>query len=118
MTPYYQTTTEEYIESLRDENSTNKTGQRMYDAWNDNDKAPPEEMATAVVMLDAPILGDVNCDGVVNAFNIEPFLVALFDPAGYATLYPDCDINLADINGDGAVDAFDIEPFLELLFGP
>ncbi|MCH7871969.1 MAG: hypothetical protein IID33_09750 [Planctomycetes bacterium] len=61
-------------------------------------------------------LGDLNCDGQINAFDIEPFLVALFDPKEYAVRYPECDINLADINGDGSIDAFDIEPFLDLLF--
>ncbi|MCH7871680.1 MAG: hypothetical protein IID33_08250 [Planctomycetes bacterium] len=116
VTLYYQTTSKEYVEFLRDENSTNSSGQVMYDAWIDNDKAPPEEMATAVVVLDAPLLGDVNCDGTVNALDIEPFLVALFDPAGYPLQYPDCDINLADINGDGSVNALDIEGFLNLLF--
>ena len=62
--------------------------------------------------------GDLNCDGEVNAFDIEPFLVALFDPDDYAIQYPDCNINNADTNGDGSIDAFDIESFLELLFGP
>ena len=47
-----------------------------------------------------------------------PFVLALIDPAGYATAYPNCDIMLADINGDGVVDAFDIDPFVELLTGP
>ena len=60
--------------------------------------------------------GDLNCDGQIDAFDIEPFLVALFDPKGYPGQYPDCDINLADINGDGSIDAFDIEPFIDLLF--
>jgi hypothetical protein len=60
--------------------------------------------------------GDLNCDGVVNAFDIEPFLLALFDPTGYAAAFPDCDINNADVNGDGSIDEFDIEPLLDLLF--
>ena len=60
--------------------------------------------------------GDLNCDCRFDAFDIEPFLVALFDPLGYPALYPDCDISLADINSDGNVDAFDIEPFLNCLF--
>ena len=64
------------------------------------------------------IVGDVNCDGVINALDIEPFLVALFEPNQYPGRYPDCDITLADINGDGSIDALDIEPFLWLLFGP
>ena len=61
--------------------------------------------------------GDLNCDGAVNAFDIDPFVLALTDPSGYAAAYPDCDIMLADCNGDGIVDAFDIDPFVELLTG-
>ena len=62
--------------------------------------------------------GDMNCDATVNALDIEPFLVALFDPANYVGRYPDCNILLADVNEDGAINAGDIEPFIELLFGP
>ena len=58
----------------------------------------------------------MNCDGDIDAFDIEPFLVALFEPDEYPIRYPDCDINLADINGDGSIDALDIEPLLGLLF--
>ena len=48
---------------------------------------------------------------------IDPFVLALTDPSGYAEAFPDCDRMLADINGDGDVDAFDIDPFVELLTG-
>jgi hypothetical protein len=61
-------------------------------------------------------LGDLNCDGAVDAFDIDGFLLALFEPAEYASRYPDCDAALADINDDRAVDAFDIEPFIAVLF--
>ena len=60
--------------------------------------------------------GDLNCDGQINALDIEPFLVALFDPENYPVQYPNCNINNGDINGDGRIDALDIEPFLGLLF--
>jgi hypothetical protein len=63
-------------------------------------------------------LGDLNCDGVVNQNDTEPFLLAVNDPAGYAAQYPNCDINNADINGDGAVNSLDIQPFFDLLRGP
>ena len=53
---------------------------------------------------------DMNCDGEVNAFDIEPFLDLLFG-AGQP-----CDTCTGDVNGDGVIDAFDIEPFLECLF--
>jgi hypothetical protein len=62
--------------------------------------------------------GDLNCDGAVNAFDIDPFVLALTDPAAYATQFAACDYMLADINGDGAVNAFDIDPFVQLLVGP
>lgn len=60
--------------------------------------------------------GDVNCDGVVNAFDIEPFLTALFEPSA-CDPDPNCCLESADMNCDGHVDAFDIEPFLDCLFG-
>ena len=63
------------------------------------------------------MVGDLNCDGLVNNFDINPFVVALSDPALYMELYPGCDIMNADINGDGLVNNFDINPFVELLAG-
>jgi hypothetical protein len=63
------------------------------------------------------VVGDLNCDGQIDAFDIDPFVLALTDPAGYAAAHPACDPGLADVNGDGAVDAFDIDPFVKLLTG-
>jgi hypothetical protein len=63
------------------------------------------------------LLGDLNCDGTVTAFDIDPFVLALTNPAGYTVLYPCCFRNLADINGDGKIDAFDIDPFVDVLTG-
>jgi hypothetical protein len=61
--------------------------------------------------------GDLNCDGLLNAFDIDPFVPALTNPEGYASAWPDCDYMLADVNGDGAVNIFDIDPFVLLLTG-
>lgn len=54
---------------------------------------------------------DINCDGGVNVFDIDPFVVALVSPEQYALSYPTCDIRAADINRDGRVDVFDIDCF-------
>ena len=62
-------------------------------------------------------LGDLNCDGLINTFDIDPFVLALTDPAGYAAAYPNCDLMLADIDENGAVNTFDIDPFVQLLTG-
>ena len=58
---------------------------------------------------------DLNCDGARNAFDIDPFVLALTDTAAYAAAYPDCVQDLADCNRDGVVNAFDIDPFVDLL---
>jgi hypothetical protein len=63
-------------------------------------------------------VGDMNCDGAIDNFDIGPFVMALTNPTGYQDAYPNCDINLADCNGDGAVDNFDISAFVGLLTGP
>ena len=52
-------------------------------------------------------LGDLNCDGGLDALDIEPFILALFDPQTYPGRHPECDPLLADINQDEAVDALD-----------
>ncbi len=62
-------------------------------------------------------LGDMNCDGLVNFFDIDAFVLAVTDPAAYAAQYPDCDLSNADINQDGDVDFFDIDGFVELIVG-
>jgi hypothetical protein len=54
---------------------------------------------------------DTNCDTVVDAFDIEPFISVLLGGPG-------CSICAGDANGDMVVDAFDIEPFIACLVGP
>ncbi|TWT45536.1 hypothetical protein RAS1_19620 [Phycisphaerae bacterium RAS1] len=63
------------------------------------------------------LLGDMNCDGVVDILDINPFTLALSDPVAYAAAFPGCNINNGDINGDGNVDVLDINPFVALLGG-
>ncbi|MEW6250970.1 MAG: VCBS repeat-containing protein [Planctomycetota bacterium] len=59
--------------------------------------------------------GDLNCDGVVDFDDINPFVLALSDPGGYATAYPNCRIRNGDTNHDGRVTFDDINPFVALL---
>lgn len=61
------------------------------------------------------LVGDLNCDGAVDFFDIDPFVTALVNPGDYATQFPDCEIQAGDINEDGAVDFFDIDPFVNQL---
>ncbi|MCG3128118.1 MAG: hypothetical protein CHACPFDD_02994 [Phycisphaerae bacterium] len=61
---------------------------------------------------------DLNCDGSVNAFDLDPFVQVLTDFEGYELSHLACDPWLADVNRDGSVNGFDIEPFVETLAGP
>ncbi|MBL8880192.1 MAG: hypothetical protein JNG88_13825 [Phycisphaerales bacterium] len=62
--------------------------------------------------------GDANCDGLVNNFDIDAFVLALSNVDQYAATYAACNwlCNL-DINRDGLVNNFDIDPFVMLLAG-
>jgi hypothetical protein len=76
---------------------------------------PAEELVLGTLVPDS--VGDMNCDGALNAFDIDPFVLALTNPAAYAAAFPDCNYLAGDINDDGLVNAFDIDPFVLLLTG-
>ena len=67
--------------------------------------------------LSATGSGDMNCDGAFNGGDIDPFFLALGDPAAYTAQFPNCDILLGDMNGDGSVNGGDIDPFFACLGG-
>ncbi|MFH1746580.1 MAG: alpha-amylase family glycosyl hydrolase [Planctomycetota bacterium] len=69
----------------------------------------------AVVTLNP--LGDMNCDRVVNAYDIDGFICALSPACDYDTQYPNCERDLADCNRDGEVNAYDIDSFIAILGG-
>ncbi|MGE3180187.1 MAG: hypothetical protein AB7N71_01030 [Phycisphaerae bacterium] len=62
-------------------------------------------------------VGDLNCDGVLSVSDIAPFVLAITDPATYATNFPTCDIDFADANHDGIVSVSDVGAFVQLLTG-
>jgi hypothetical protein len=51
-TLYYQTTSKEYIEFLRDANTTNSAGLDLYNAWVTQGKCPPVAMLTDTISVD------------------------------------------------------------------
>jgi hypothetical protein len=86
-------------------------GANAYSGWNVDDIEIWGLHATGPLFQP----GDLNCDHVVDFGDINAFVLALTDAAGYAAAHPDCNIQLADINGDGVVDFADINPFIALL---
>ncbi|MBK8915238.1 MAG: hypothetical protein IPM64_11690 [Phycisphaerales bacterium] len=66
----------------------------------------------------AVLYGDMNCDGVVNNFDIDAFVLALIDPPGYAAAFPGCDPIRGDINRDDVFNNFDIDVFVNCIVNP
>ncbi len=77
------------------------------------DTSRPDLVLTAA----STACGDVNCDGAVAIDDIEPFVLALVDPAEYAVQYPGCPISRADLSTDGLVDGGDVAAFVACLVG-
>ncbi len=87
--------------------------------WVDYSSSPTRtDVLAQLVAVSSNRVGDQNCDGLVDFGDINPFVLALTNPAGYATAFPYCDIMNGDINADGFVDFGDINPFVRLLTNP
>jgi hypothetical protein len=64
------------------------------------------------------LLADVNGDGSVNVFDIDPFVLALtMGEAEFLSQHATWHYWAADCNQDGAINVFDIDPFVALLTG-
>ncbi len=98
---YYQSASKEYIEFLRDENTTDTTGQVLYDQWVLHGKSPIVEMDMgSISLIGCP--ADFTNDGLLDISDVFAFLNA------YNTLDP-----AADLTNDGVVDISDVLAFLD-----
>lgn len=73
----------------------------------------PRLVLTAVSLVDSD--GDLNCDGVVDVSDVNPFILALLDPEAYGNQFPNCAVDRADMNDDGLIDGRDIQGFVGAL---
>ena len=62
-------------------------------------------------------LGDTNCDGTADIFDIDAFVMAILNPTAYASAYPGCNLMTADTNCDGTPDVFDVDTFVAIILG-
>jgi hypothetical protein len=97
----YQTSSREYMEFLRDTNTTDTTGQTAFDLWTMFGKSAPVDMDTAALTLVPANPADLNGDGFVNGPDLGILL------GGWGQPGP------TDINQDGTTNG----PDLGLLLG-
>lgn len=64
---------------------------------------------------DVCILGDMNCNGVINVSDVGPFVSAITDRAVYERQFVRCNYFNGDMNGNGVVNVADIGIFVALL---
>ena len=75
---YHQTTSKEYIEFLRDANTTNSAGMTAYNMWDMFGKSAPVEMD--FVARDLFIAGDGDGDGDVDVDDLPSFVDCMAGP--------------------------------------
>ena len=76
----------------------------------EDDDGGTDRGAVWILFLDDCDPCDMNCDGTVDALDIEFFIDLLFNGA------TPCDPCTGDTNGDGSINAEDIEGFINCLF--
>jgi len=87
VTLYYQTTSKDYVEFLRDENTTNDWGDVFYSLWNNNGKSAPVVMNSQTINLtpmggnQPPVLDSIGDKSVDEGVNLD-FTVTGSDPDG------------------------------------
>jgi hypothetical protein len=92
----YQTSSREYMEFLRDTNTTDTTGQTAFDLWTMFGKSAPVDMDTAALTLVAANPADLNGDGFVNGADLGIMLGSWGQPGP------------TDLNHDGTTDGPDL----------
>lgn len=98
---YYQTTSKEYIEFLRDGNTSDARGQTAYDAWANNGKSEPVLMDSGTISVRCKC--DWNQNDMLSVQDLFDFLNAWFGGS-------------ADFNGDTSTNVNDIFDFLSCWF--
>jgi hypothetical protein len=109
VTLYYQSTSKEFIEFLRDENTTNTKGQELYDLWDTTGKCPPEPMVQVQLAIAPPVDGDYDGDEDVDLADYANFPACLTGPEG--GILTDCEI--FNFDDDNDVDLGDYAGFQE-----
>lgn len=101
VTVYYQSTSKEYIEFLRDTNMTDNRGQIAYDQWVLHGKSAPVDVDSGVIEVGP--LGDLNGDGLVGVTDLIQLLTSWgrceppCPPLCPADLDGDCGVRITDL---------------------
>lgn len=99
VTFYFQTSTKEYMEFLRD-TALDGSGLTVYNLWVQHGKSAPVAMDSATIQLTASNPADINGDGVVNGIDLT-MLLGNWGGSG-----------VGDVDGNGSVNGADLSAVL------
>lgn len=102
---YYQTSSKEYIEFLRDENTTDGRGTLLYNAWDAVGRSEPVLMDDVAIDIAPFVVGDVTNDRSVSFADITRILSNFGVGIGQN---PGAQLDQGDANCDGEVNFTDI----------
>lgn len=112
---YYQTASKEYIEFLRDENTTNDKGDVLYDQWQLTGMSPPVLMRQRIVFdLTPGLFGDADCSGTVDLDDYGQYAECVTGPNVHLKL--GCEP--LDANLDSDIDLMDLAEFQNAFGAP
>ena len=113
---YYQTTSKEYIEFLRDTNTTNTAGQTAYDMWALLGKSEPALMDEVVFSIPTgPVCNDLdfNNDGNIEPLDVDAYFSILGEGPCLGDIGGGCDS--LDFNNDGNIEPEDVDAYFSVL---
>lgn len=94
---YYQNTPKEYIEHLRDANTTNAWGTVLYNLWQSTGRGAPIEMTSQTLNVATAHHADFNRNGTVEIADLFAFLNAWFSQSPGADFDTSGGLAVADI---------------------
>jgi hypothetical protein len=97
---YYQSTSKEFVEFLRDENTTDSQGNDLHALWDQNGKCPPEQMASSTVSVSLPIPADFDLDSDVDHADLRTFSSAWLSSEGQDNWNSACNLDASDTKID------------------
>jgi hypothetical protein len=101
---FYQTSSKEYIEFLRDENRTDGRGTLLHDAWAAVGRSAPVEMDRVLIDLAPFAVGDANNNGATDFSDVTTVLASFGSVGG--------GLASGDVNCDGVTNFSDVTTVL------
>ncbi|MCC7205049.1 MAG: hypothetical protein IT441_08210 [Phycisphaeraceae bacterium] len=105
------------LDIVGDGSALDSSNRPIYDPYPNYGSAGFDLDAVGVIHQLLGVPGDFSGDGMVNVQDINPFVAALANEAGFFAAHPNINLASVDLNADGHINVQDINPFVDKLAG-